>query len=156
MKGLSTIERVILETLNTDGKSLNDIQFETGLSSNVTFNLLQALIIRGLVAHGKNGYHVGKHIPQEVIEKLNAEDARRSEALELVSVMAESTKTTEFKMRKVYLEGTDEKIFKSLLIQMEGLLNDASKKKKGNLKDSKVVFWAVENYGTLIQRMMEG
>jgi len=155
MKSLSTVERIILEALDTNSRSLAQIQEQTGLSENMTFNLLQALIIRGLVGYESNGYHIGKHIPLEMIHQLNSERSKRLEALELITTMIESPRGEEFKMRKVYLEGADEKIFKSLLIQMESLLSDASKKKKGNLKDSKVIFWAYDSYGPLIQRLVQ-
>lgn len=155
MKGLSTIERVILEALDTKNKSLKEIQQETGLSENMTFNLLQALIIRGLVGYEAQGYHIGKHIPLDVVKSLNSDISKKLEALELITSMIETPRDEEFKMRKVYLEGADEKIFKSLLIQMESLINEASKKKKGTLKESKVVFWAYDSYGSLIQRMVQ-
>jgi predicted DNA-binding transcriptional regulator len=155
MKGLSTIERVILESLDSHNKSLKEIQTETGLSENMTFNLLQALIIRGLVGYESSGYHIGKHIPLEIVKTLNSETSKKLEALELLTSMVESPRDEEFKMRKVYLEGSDEKIFKSLLIQMESLITEASKKNKKNLKDCKVVFWAYDSYGSLIQRMVQ-
>ena len=155
MKGLSTIERVILEALDTKNKSLREIQVETGLTENMTFNLLQALIIRGLVGYESNGYHIGKHIPLEIVQSLNSESSKRLEALELLTSMVESPRNEEFKMRKVHLDGADEKLFKTLLIQMESLIQEASKKKKGDLKNSKVIFWAYDTYGPLIQRMVQ-
>ena len=154
MKGLSTIERVILEALSNQSLTIREIQNETGLTSNVTFNLLQALIIRGLVAYQNSAYCINQNIPQSVIQTLNAEEARKFEALELITSMVEAPSNEEFKLKKVYLEGADEKIFKSLLIQMESLINEASKKRKGSVKDCKVIFWACDNYGSIIKRLV--
>lgn len=155
MKGLSTIERIVLEALDTNNKSLKEIQQETGLTENMTFNLLQALIIRGLVGYESSGYHLGRHIPAEIITNLNSESSKKLEALELITSMIESPQDEVLKLRKVYFDGSDEKIFKSLLIQLESLINEASKKKKGTLKESKVIFWAYDSYSSLIQRMVQ-
>lgn len=154
MKGLSTIERVILEALSNQSLTIREIQNETGLTSNVTFNLLQALIIRGLVGYQNSEYCINQNIPPSVIQTLNPDEARKFEALELITSIVEAPKNEEFKLKKVYLEGSDEKIFKSLLIQMESLINEASKKRKGSVKDCKVIFWAYDNYGSIIQRLV--
>ena len=49
MKGLSSLERIILEGIGKGVLVYEEIQKQTGLNENVCYNILQALIIRGLV-----------------------------------------------------------------------------------------------------------
>ena len=49
MKGLSSLERIILESLGKQVLAYEEIQMQTGLHQNVCFNVLQALIILAML-----------------------------------------------------------------------------------------------------------
>ena len=60
MKGLSSLERVVLESIGKEVLGYEEIKNQAGLMENVFHNVLQALIIRGLVAMDGTKYRIAE------------------------------------------------------------------------------------------------
>lgn len=158
MKGLSTLERTILECLGNQELSYERIQEETGLQENVCFNILQTLIIRGILKINSGKYQILKNLPPMIMEEINGREAKIAESLEMIEAVVEQSENRTFRFQKIALDGRDEKIFLAMLSNLETFLSDAHKKaqKDVQLKHRKVVFWGMGEVGSLMGQIIRG
>lgn len=157
MKGLSSLERAVLECLGKKSLTYDEIQFQSGLHENVCFNILQALIIRGVIATDGARYRISENLSPIIQEEINGMDAKISESLELIEAVLEQSNRN-FKFAKVAMDSRDEKIFLAMLSNLEAFLVDAHKKAEANvpLKDRKVIFWGIGDVTSLMNQMIRG
>jgi hypothetical protein len=157
MKGLSSLERVVIECVGTKGMSYEEIQRQCGLQENVSFNIIQALIIRGVLKTSYGKYVINENISPLVMEELNGLEARKAESLELIEAMLNQDTDRYFRFQKVALDSRDEKIFFAMLSNLEAFLKDAHKKAHTivPIKERKVVFWGVGDVQRLLKQVME-
>ncbi|HXH29916.1 MAG TPA: hypothetical protein VNJ01_03820 [Bacteriovoracaceae bacterium] len=158
MKGLSSLERNILECLGRQSLSYEIIQHQTGLHENVCFNLLQALIIRGIITSEGGRYKVSESISPLMMEEINGLEARQLESLELMEAVVEQKSNRIFRLQKVAMDPRDEKIFLAMLSNLDSFLQDAHKKSQTSvpLKERKVVFWGVGEVNSLMNQIVTG
>lgn len=158
MRGLSTLERLILECIGNQLVKFDAIKTETGIQENVCFNLLQALIIRGVVQFEKHGYRINPTLSPLLLEEINGRDARRAETLELMEAVVEQKDQGSFKFQKVAMDERDEKIFYAMLSNLESFLKDAHKKSQSSipLKERKVIFWGTGHMNYLMKHVISG
>ena len=158
MKGLSSLERVILECIGTQKLSFDEINNQSGLQENVCFNLIQALIIRGLLKAEGSLYRINENISPLMMEEINGHEARKAESLEMMEAVLEQKAQRVFRFQKVALDSRDEKIFVAMLTNLDSFLRDAHSKaqKSTPVKDRKVIFWGMGQVDTLMKQVMEG
>lgn len=154
MTGISSLERLILESLNTTSLTYSEIKRETGLRENICFNITQALIIRGLIKTDGVYYSLAKDLSKEMLELINGREAKSFEALELIESVVDQEEKN-FRIQRVALDQKDEAIFNALLSNLESFLKDAHKKSHKDipLKSRKVIFWGMENMNTIINQL---
>ena len=158
MKGLSSLERVVLECIGKEHLTYDEIQKQTGLHENVCFNIIQALIIRGVLKNLTGKYKINETISPLMMEELNGPEAKKVESLELIEAVVEQDSERIFRFQKIAMDSRDEKIFLAMLSNLDSFLKDSHKKAQSTtpLKDRKVVFWGVGNVQTLMTQMIEG
>lgn len=158
MRGLSSLERIILECIGVQKMSYDEIQEQSGLQENVCFNLIQALIIRGLLKAEGNLYRINENISPLMMEEINGMAARKAESLEMMEAVLEQKNERVFRFQKVALDSRDEKIFIAMLTNLDSFLKDANAKAHKNVpvKERKVVFWGMGQVGSLMKQVMEG
>ena len=158
MRGLSSLERVILESVGNKTLSYEEIQSQSGLQENVCFNILQALIIRGILRSENGGYKVNEKISPLIMEEINGLEARKAESLELIEAVLDQKEQRVFRFQKVAMDSRDEKIFVAMLSNLESFLKDAHQKAQQTvpLKDRKVVFWGMGDVQKLMNQVMTG
>ncbi len=158
MKGLSSLERSVLECLGKKNLTYEEIQFQSGLHENVCFNILQALIIRGVLATDGARYRISENLSPLIQEEINGMEAKLAESLELIEAVLEQPAGRNFKFAKIAMDSRDEKIFLAMLSNLETFLLDAHKKSEANvpLKDRKVIFWGMGEVNTLMHQMIRG
>lgn len=158
MKGLSSLERIILESIGRQTMVFEDIQMQTGLHENVCFNVLQALIIRGLVATDGVRYKVSESLSPIMLEELNGHESKVAESLELIEAVVEQKQDRVFRFQKIALDSRDEKIFMAMLSNLDDFLADAHKKAQGKvpLKERKVIFWGMGEVKSLMSQIVTG
>lgn len=158
MRGLSSLERVVLEVVGKQSFSYEDIQSQSGLQENVCFNIIQALIIRGILKSEAGKYKINEHISPLMMEEINGMEARKAESLELMEAVLEQKSERIFRFQKVAMDARDEKIFVAMLSNLESFLKDAHQKAQSSvpLKDRKVVFWGMGGVNTLMNQVMVG
>ena len=158
MRGLSSLERVILECVGNQNLSYDQIQYQSGLQENVCFNIIQALIIRGILKSDKSGYKVNENISPLMMEELNGVEAKKAESLEMIEAVVEQKTDQVFRFQKIAMDSRDEKIFLAMLSNLDSFLKDAHQKAKSNvpLKERKVVFWGVGDIQSVMNQMICG
>lgn len=158
MRGLSSLERVILESIGMDSLTYDEVQAQSGLQENVCFNILQALIIRGILKCSGNKYTINENISPLMMEEINGLEARKAESLEIMEAVLEQNTDKIFRFQKVAMDSRDEKIFKAMLSNLESFLKDAHKKAQSSvpLKNRQVVFWGMGEVQGLMNQVMTG
>lgn len=158
MKGLSSLERIILESLGKQVLVYEDIQQQTGLHENVCFNVLQALVIRGLVNTDGVRYRISESLPPLIMEEINGPEAKQAESLEMIEAVLEQKNGKVFRFQKIAMDSRDEKIFLAMLSNLESFLIDAHRKAQGSvpMKDRKVVFWGMGEVKNLMSQIVMG
>lgn len=156
MKGLSNLERNILECIGKQKSSFDEILYQTGIHENVCFNILQALIIRGLLKFENNLYRINESISPLLMEEINGLEAKRSESLELIEAIIEQQSEKIFKFQKIAMDSRDEKIFKAMLSNLESFLKDAHLKAQNStpLKERKIIFWGMGDVDKSMKHIM--
>jgi cyanate lyase len=158
MRGLSSLERVVLESIGSKSQSYEEVQQQSGLQENICFNILQALIIRNILRMENNRYKVNENLSPLMMEEINGLDARKAESLELIEAVVENKGERIFRFQKIAMDMRDEKIFIAMLSNLESFLKDAHQKSQGDvpLKDRKVIFWGMGEVQTLMAQVMSG
>jgi hypothetical protein len=158
MKGLSSLERSVVECLGKNKLSYEDIKIQTGLHENVFFNIIQALIIRGILKSEQGGYTISENLSPLVLEEINGLEAKQAESLEMMEAVVEQKYDRVFRFQKVALDERDEKIFVAMLSNLESFLADAHKKshKYVPFKERKVVFWGMGQVQNLMNQIVYG
>lgn len=158
MRGLSSLERVILECIGKQALSYDDVQQQSGLQENVCFNILQALIIRGILKTEGALYKVSETISPLMMEEINGYEARKAESLELIEAVVDQNSDRIFRFSKIAMDSRDEKIFIAMLSNLESFLKDAHVKAQATvpLKDRKVVFWGMGDVQKLMNQVIVG
>lgn len=158
MKGLSSLERIILECLGSQALTYEEVQKQTGLHENVCFNLLQALVIRGLIAPNGAKYSIKGNLSPLMLEEINGLEAKQAESLEMIEAVLEKSSGRVFRFQKVAMDQRDEKIFLAMLSNLESFLQDAHKKSHKDIpiKERKVVFWGMGELQQLMTQMVKG
>lgn len=138
--------------------SYEEVQMQSGLQENVCFNIIQALIIRGILKSEAGKYKVNEGISPLMMEEINGIEARKAESLELMEAVVEQKAERVFRFQKVAMDARDEKIFLAMLSNLESFLKDAHVKAQSSVpvKDRKVVFWGMGGVQTLMNQVMMG
>lgn len=158
MKGLSSLERNVLECLGKSAMSYTEIQSQSGLHENVCFNVLQALIIRGILMTDGSHFQIAHNLSPMIMEEINGQEAKEAESLELMEAVVGQGGNKVFRLKKVAMDERDEKIFLAMLSNLESFLVDAHKKAQSSvpLKSRKVVFWGVGEVQHLMTQILNG
>jgi cyanate lyase len=158
MKGLSSLERIVLECLGKNTLTYEEVQTQSGLHENVCFNILQALIIRSILKTDGVRYRISENLSPLMLEEINGMEAKIAESLEMIEAVVENKAQRVFRFQKVAMDTRDEKIFLAMLSNLESFLVDAHKKAQSSvpLKERKVVFWGVGDVQSLMNQIVMG
>ena len=158
MKGLSSLERIILETIGKQVLGYEEIHKQTGLNENVCYNVLQALVIRSLVKTDGARYRISENLPPLIMEEINGKMAKEAESLEMIEAFIEQKEERIFRFQKIAMDSRDEKIFVAMLSNLESFLLDAHKKAQSTvpMKNRKVVFWGIGEVQNLMGQIARG
>lgn len=158
MKGLSTLERIILETISTKELSHQQIISESGLHPNVCSNLLQALVMRGFLRTNGLTYHINKNIPESLKEDVNCKESKHAESLEIIEATIDLENHRYFRLQKIALDDKDLRIFHAMLVNLDSFLKEAHQKSQREipLKDRQVIFWGYAQVDTLMNQLVMG
>jgi hypothetical protein len=158
MKGLSSLERIVLECIGLKEMTYEEVLNQSGLHENVCYNILQALMIRNILMTNGSKYWISENLSPLMMEELNGLDAKLAESLEMIEAVVEQKMNRVFRFQKVAMDSRDEKIFLAMLSNLESFLNDSHKKAQSStlMKERKVVFWGMGDVQNLMNQLVMG
>ncbi len=158
MKGLSTLERIILETISTKDLNHQQIISDSGLHPNVCTNLLQALVMRGFLRTNGLTYHINKNIPESLKEDVNCKESKYAESLEMIEATIELEDHRYFRLQKIALDDKDLKIFHAMMVNLDSFLKEAHQKSQREipLKNRQIIFWGYAQVNNLMNQLISG
>jgi len=154
MQALTSVERIVLESVGRSPKGINELMRDTRLELKFLANILHALSLRNYIVLKDGGYHANKRLSEEELLKLSDEESVRSEALELIEGLA-SAKDKKLGVRKAWVSERDRVILKALLKNVEDFMqNLPPAPKDAAIHDYTLVVWGEDFYGPTIQRLI--
>lgn len=155
MSGITTIERLVLESLGQSSKEIPALMQDTKLELRFLANILHALTLRGLIVRTGEGYSLNNKIVVSNSDDINNFAAKKTEATELISGLL-TPHDSPLKLRKVYLNDRDRTILRGLLKNIENFVNGLPSPSKNNPTHSwSVVVCGEDRYGSIINRLIQ-
>lgn len=132
---------MVLESLCSREKSLNELYDDLGLKKNILINTLQKLILLDYIKLSKEFYS-SKLNSFELAKKINTKENLFLEINHLQKAALKQTihdNKSFVKLRKVYLDQREKKLLSAMLFNIEAFLNGIPC--KGRTKDQTLVYW---------------
>jgi hypothetical protein len=153
MSGITTVERIVLESLGQAPKDIPRLMADTRLELRFLANVLHALTLRGLVVQDGAGYACNRHLPAAEIEEMNAPLHRRGEALELLGGLLGGE--NRMRVQKAWMTDKDRTILRALLKNVEDFVKNLPAPPKGAATHTwSVVAWGEDQYGAVLNRLL--
>lgn len=153
MKGLFIHERVILESLSKTPLDFEALQRKTGLQEDMSFRIIQGLIIKGLIQNENGQLRLSHKIPEEQLEELNGPEARKLESFEFIEKIIQKNSRDHFQLQRYALSKSEEKILRAMIYNLESFLKECHQKnhKTIQVKDHTLFFWGLESVDFLLK-----
>jgi hypothetical protein len=156
MQVLTTVERLVLESISTGTKDITALMRDTQLELRFLANILHALTLRSYITVTSEGYSVNRHLPLGEMQKLNDQKLQRYEALELIEGLS-TGRTQNLGLRKAWVSEKDRTILKALIKNLEQFMQTLPPPPKdASLHDYTVVVWGEDKYGDVVKRLIGG
>ena len=154
MTGITTIERLLLESLGQGPKEIPALMVDTQLDLRILSNVLHALTLRSFVIRTTEGYALNKHLSESERKSIDAFDAKKSEVMELISGLY-NQHSNQLRVRKVAMTDKDRTILRGLLKNVEDFVSGLPAPTKHAPTHSwSVVAWGEDKYSTIVQRLI--
>ena len=148
---MTTIERYILESIQKGNNKTYLIHTDTELEPQFINKVLDSLIQKEYIQKQQESFSIIKR--REVINKPAQKVLEFS--LIIKNCIKNSFKTKgsrEFKMKKVYLSSADEKVYQSMIYNLESFLDQANTK-DGQTAKEKIVYWGEKTYQNIVSEL---
>ncbi len=153
MASLTSIERIVIESIGASEKSLPEIMKDTQLELRLLANVLHALTLRGWVVVSPQGYRINRSSHRDVI---GSPEDHRQEALELVEGLVAS-KERRLGLHKVWMSEKDRVILRALFRNIEEFLRTLPPPpSEAQLHDYTLLVWGEDQYGSVVSRLAGG
>lgn len=147
---ISIIDRLILESLNQKSKTALELQGCTSLEQDIIETSLKNLSITGYIKNQNGYYALNKTLNPEQLKALKNQINISNEINEIINAsMVTKNNNNLFKLKKVYLTDSEEKILQGMLYNLESFFNNLSTSKQPTHKQ-KIIYWGNTNYENLI------
>ena len=142
---MNMVERIILESLGTNPKSLPELVEDTGLGQRILINTLRSLLKSKMVYE----YDKCFRLNMKMLAKFNTD--KRDEVKELMDGIVDQyfdRQGPTISLKKVWMSEQDEKIFKTLLAGMDRFLSELKhyNKTPRPLCEKKIFYWGMSPY----------
>lgn len=155
MYGLTTIERLVLESLGQGPKEIPQLMADTRLELRFLANVLHALTLRGHIILVSNGYAINPRLPEEEKRALNSFEAKKEEAMELVGGLF-NPGPSGIRLRKAWMSDKDRTMLRALLKGIEDFIQGLPSAPKDSATHAwSVVVWGEDRYGAIIDRLIK-
>lgn len=155
MSGITTIERLVLESLGQSSKEIPALMQDTKLELRFLANILHALTLRGLIMRTAEGYSLNQKIVVSSCDEINNFTSKKIEATELISGLL-TAQNSPLKIRKVALNERDRTILRGLIKNIENFVNGLPSPSKENPTHSwSIVVCGEDRYESIINRLIQ-
>lgn len=147
---ISIIDRLILESLNKKPKTSLELQGCTSLELKIIETSLKNLSITGFITHIDGRYTLNNNLNPEQLDSLKNHLNMTNEINEIINAsLSKSSELNNFKLKKVYLTETEEKILNGMLYNLESFFNNLTVSNQPTHKQ-KIIYWGNTSYENLI------
>ncbi|MBY0518669.1 MAG: hypothetical protein K2P81_17295 [Bacteriovoracaceae bacterium] len=154
MYTLTSVERVVLESIGSRPRDIYELMSDTRLELKFLANILHAMILRGYIIHSDEGYCVNPHLPKNELEMINNPQSCKAEALELIEGMMNHEKPN-IGIRKAWISEKDKKILNAMFTNIEQFVRTLPNPPKDvPLHDYTLIVWGQNGYGEAIKRVI--
>jgi hypothetical protein len=145
---ITTIERYILESVKKGNKTIFDIHLDTDLSPEHIQNLLDSLIEKRVCVIDNHCFEINYY--EMSVAKTSQKIIEFSLIIKnCIKNSFQLHKEKEFQMKKVFLNSDDEKVYQTMMYNLESFLNQASSK-RGKTAKEKIIFWGEKTYQNIV------
>lgn len=157
--GISIVERMVLESLQRDGKTIDRLAEDIGLPQTVAFNSLSHLMSKNLVITFNSIYFINKKLNWS--ESINKASNLKNEQREILEGIVENcstlreSDTSDLKIQKFWMNQNDINIFKSMLYNIEQFLKNLTvDSSEDSTKRQQIIFWGHSSYSHLANSLL--
>lgn len=150
-------ERMIVESVARNKKSLNQIRLDTSLDLGVIKALSEELVQKGIILFIDEKYCLNREGSTSWLKEINSISKTKNEIKEIFNASVElMEKDNSISLKKVHLTEYEEKLLSIELKRVENFITEIQKERRGiraknRTKDMKVVYWGYSNYGEIVQ-----
>jgi predicted transcriptional regulator len=147
---ITNIERYILESLSKEKKTMTRIKYETKLEEKTVQNTIQLLIVKGLINVKGNEYSINKDLYEKYAKSINSNSNLFREIKKTVENILyralHKQEHTDLKMKKIYFTSKDQKIFNSLLMNIEDFIKENNRADEVPISQQRIYFSLQDSY----------
>lgn len=157
---ISPLERMILESIQMQQKTIANICFDTNIQPAILQNIIQSLIVKGLILLNDEGiYSINKNLSESSKASLRNKENVILECNEIVRASIKISideDSKNFHLKKVALNESQKKLLKAMLYNINSFLEDCHQENKNiKTKDQTVIFWGENTYENLTQNIIK-
>lgn len=155
MSGITTVERLVLESIGQSPKEIPALMQDTKLELRFLANILHALTLRSIVVRTEHGYALNQHLPSAEKQQLNDFHSRKAEVTELITGLLDP-QDSPLKLKKVAMKEKDRAMLRALLKNVEDFINGLPAPGKNDPTHSwSVVVCGEDRYHNIINRLIK-
>ncbi|PIK14644.1 hypothetical protein [Halobacteriovorax sp. JY17] len=147
-------ERMVLEAIADQGRTIEEISESTGLKKVIINNILPEFLMKNIIQYKNKKYSLDRETNPNWIREVNRPENTRLELKEILSSSVSLVESgTSLNLKKLYLSEFEEKLLSIELEKVDKLIKDLQKstKERGRVKDMKIVYWGYAGYGEIIE-----
>ena len=141
----SLFERMILESLSAGAKDFLTLEKDLQFDNKLLNHCLRYLVDQGILNKIQSNYEIDQ------FEKINQNTNIKYEISGLAELVLEQaihkTPGFQYKLKKVFMNAREKKIFQAHLKSLDDFLGGLSKGPSVNIYEKEVIFWGQANYG---------
>lgn len=151
---LTSVERIVLESLARGGKDTKKIAFDTGLSFSISKATLSLLLMKNLVVQSGPLYSLHRVQISRMRDMQNVEQ-KQVELKEIFGTLIRKD-GNKFKFKKIWLSTHDEILLDAHLEKLDRFLDEVSRKNQIGKRvcDQKIFTYASGNYGRAVSEQL--
>ncbi|MBT3979841.1 MAG: hypothetical protein HOE90_00730 [Bacteriovoracaceae bacterium] len=158
MKSITTIERMVIESIYSAKRSIFEISQDTDLSLGIIKNTTQELLKEKIISQKQGSFFIENVQLEKLNIKKEVKDIGSSMIKQYFSDRGNKQSKSGLIVQKIWMNTHQEKIFKALVGNVEeylkNLKNDQKSKPQGKLSKKQVVMIGFTEYGSLSNQIL--
>lgn len=153
MHSLNPFERMIIESLSKESKTINHLHLDTGINEVVIQNSIISLLTQNIIEKKVNLYQINPYLKQDQKEMLWSKTSINNEIRFLINEITQAENEKVF-FYKVSMNDIEQKILKSMLLNLESFLQGLKNNKKSQTRSEHIIYWGRTTYENAINTII--